>query len=287
MTWEEIIISARNNPASQEVIRQSYLEEDLVLNTERFRNSEEFNETCKILSARGEPASLKMLDIGCGNGISAISFSLLGYDVTAVEPDKSDTVGSRAIQKLADHYNLRLNIINGVGEQLPLPDNCFDIIYIRQTLHHASDLNKFLKECYRVIKKGGIILTARDHVIYGKKDKEWFLESHPFHRFYNGENAFRKDEYRKAFKTAGFKIVRMMRHWDSVINYFPLSIKDYHDYPGKIEIALNEKLIQKLGFTGRLSIIRWLFRWYKGFYPSWYNEKLIPGRLYSFLAVKK
>jgi ubiquinone/menaquinone biosynthesis C-methylase UbiE len=287
MTWEEIIISARNNPAYQEVIRQSYLEEDLVQNVERFGKSEEFVETSKIFSEKGGQAGLKLLDIGSGNGISAISFSLLGYDVTVVEPDKSDTVGSGAIQKLAGHYNLSLNIINGVGEQLTLPDNCFDIIYARQTLHHASDLNKFLKECYRVIKQGGIILTVRDHVIYGEKDKEWFLGSHPFHRFYNGENAFRKDEYRKAFENAGFKIVRMMRHWDTVINYFPLSTKDYHEYPGKIELALNEKLIQRLGFTGKLSIVRGLFRWYKGFYPSWYNEKLIPGRLYSFLAVKK
>jgi ubiquinone/menaquinone biosynthesis C-methylase UbiE len=287
MTWEEIIISARKNPEYQEVIRQSYLEENLAENVERFRKSEEFIETCKILSEKGEPAGLKLLDIGCGNGISAISFSLLGYDVTAMEPDQSETVGTGAIRKLALHYKLSLNIINGVGEQLALPGNCFDIVYLRQTLHHASDLNKFLKECYRVTKKGGIIFTSRDHVIFGKKDKEWFLESHPFHRFYKGENAFKSNEYLTAFENSGFIIVRVMKHWDSVINYFPLSTADYPEYPAKIETALNDKLIQKLGFAGKHTIIRWLFRWYKGYYPSWYNERHIPGRLYSFLGVKK
>lgn len=287
MTWEDVIISARNNPEYHEVIRQSYLEEDLIENTERFRKSEEFAETCKILADHGEPAGLNLLDIGCGNGISTVSFSIMGYNVTAVEPDKSVTVGTGAIQKLADHYNLSLKILNGIGEQLDLPDNCFDIIYIRQTLHHASDLNKFLKECHRVIKKGGMILTVRDHVINGEKDKKWFLDSHPFHRFYNGENAFTLREYKQAFEDSGFSITRVIKHWDSVINYFPVSEADYQVYPSNIKLALNEKLIQKLGFIGRFSMVRWLFRFYRGYYPSWYNEKLIPGRLYSFLAVKQ
>lgn len=287
MNWEEVIISARENPVFHEVIRQSYLEEDLAGNVERFRKSEEFAETLKIVANHGEPTGFKLLDIGCGNGISAISFSLLGYDVTAVEPDRSETVGTGAIRMLARQYNTHLDILNEVGERLSLPDNYFDIIYIRQTLHHASDLNLFLRECFRVMKKGGIILTVRDHVIFNEKDKKWFLKSHPFHRFYNGENAFRLNEYTNAFEKSGFHILRVMGHWDSVINYSPISVKEYEKYPANIETTLNTKLIQKLGLIGKFSPVRLLFRIFRGYYPSWYNEKLIPGRLYSFLAVKK
>jgi ubiquinone/menaquinone biosynthesis C-methylase UbiE len=287
MTWEEVIISARNNPKYQEVINQSYLGENLVENAERFHSSEEFCETLRLIETYRPLSNLKLLDIGCGNGISTISFALHGYNVSVVEPDPSITVGTGAIKKLAGHFNLDIQVLNGVGERLPFPDQVFDLVYLRQTLHHASELSLFLKECYRVLKTGGIIFTVRDHVIFGKKDKDWFLASHPFHKLYVGENAYKLNEYTRSFREAGFQIVRLMRHYDSVINYFPLSKKDYEDYPAKMKAALSEKLIQKFGFLGKLSIVQLAFRIYKGLFPSWYNEKLIPGRLYSFIAIKQ
>jgi SAM-dependent methyltransferase len=287
MTWEEVIISVRNIPEYQEVIGQSYLTENLVENAERFNSSEEFSETLRLMETTGQKSGLKLLDIGSGNGISAVSFSLHGYDVTVVEPDKGMTTGTGAIRKLAELFDLSIQILNGFGEQLPLSDQSFDVVYLRQTLHHASDLNGFLKECCRVLKTGGRIITVRDHVIFGKKDKDWFLASHPFHKLCGGENAYKLNEYTRSFRDAGFKIVRLMRHYDSVINYFPLSEKDYDDFPAKMKAALTDRLIQKYGFIGKLSMVRLAFRIYKGLFPSWYNEKLIPGRLYSFIAVKQ
>jgi hypothetical protein len=54
-----------------------------------------------------------------------------------------------------------------------------------------------------------------------------------------------------------------------------------------MKAVLRDRLIQKIGFPGRLLIVQWVFRLYKGLFPSWYNEKLIPGRLYSFIAIKR
>ena len=287
MTWEEVIISARKNPEYQEVIHQSYLEENLVGNAERFHSSEEFIETLRMLETHGQKSTLKLLDIGSGNGISAVSFALHGYDVTAVEPDQGMTTGTGAIRKLAEHFDLRIQILNAFGEKLPLPNQCFDIVYLRQTMHHASDLNEFIKECYRVLKTGGKVITVRDHVIYGKKDKEWFLASHPFHKFYGEENAFKLNQYTGAFRKAGFLVVSLIKHYDSVINYFPLSKSEYYGYPAKMKAVLRDRLIQKIGFPGRLLIVQWVFRLYKGLFPSWHNERLIPGRLYSFIAIKR
>jgi ubiquinone/menaquinone biosynthesis C-methylase UbiE len=287
MTWEEVIISARKNPDFQEVIYQSYLGENLVENVERFRLSEEFIETLRMLGSQGQKSNLKLLDIGSGNGISCVSFALNGYEVTSVEPDKGMTTGTGAISKLVEHFDVRIQILNAYAEHLPLPDQCFNIVYLRQTLHHASDLGDFLKECHRVLKTGGKVITVRDHVIYGKRDKDRFLAAHPFHKLYKGENAYKLSEYTFAFKNAGFQMLEILGHYDSVINYFPLSKKDYEAYPEKMKAVLREKLIKKIGFLGRLNISQWVFRYYKGMFPSWYNEKLIPGRLYSFIAVKR
>ncbi len=111
--------------------------------------------------------------------------------VTAVEPDPSLTVGAGAVRKLKEHYELKnLEDYENFAEDINFKSNYFDIVYIRQAMHHANNLNKFIKECVRVLKPNGLLLTIRDHVIYDEKDKNWFLEYHPLHKIYEGENAF-------------------------------------------------------------------------------------------------
>ncbi len=96
MTWEETIKYIRTLPGYSDLIETSYFEEDLKLNVERFRSSDEYKETLLLLQ-QYVPGAKTILDIGSGNGISAISFALDGYKVTALEPDPSDTVGAGAI----------------------------------------------------------------------------------------------------------------------------------------------------------------------------------------------
>jgi ubiquinone/menaquinone biosynthesis C-methylase UbiE len=287
MTWEDVIIMARKMPEFQEIIFQSYLESSLLSNLERFNGSEEFSETIRFIESNLHSSDLKLLDIGSGNGISAVSFALRGYQVTSVEPDSSETVGRGAINNLVAQLGINLNSISGFGEKLPFQSGAFDLVYMRQTLHHASDINVFLAECFRVLKPGGMIFTVRDHVIYSRKDKVLFLKSHPFHKYYGGENAYSLKDYKSAFNNAGFHIRTTLRHYDSVINFFPLSIDEYVHYPSKMKYIIKEKLIRRIGFLGKFYFPQLAYRLYSGHFPSWYNEKLIPGRLYSFIAFKK
>jgi len=231
MNWEKTIVQARTNPEFLHVIEQSYLAEDLVKNVERFRQSEEFIETLKQMASYFGDKKLRILDLGSGNGISAISFALQGHEVTAIEPDPSDTVGRGAIKKLCDHFHVLVNVVEGFGENTGMDNVSFDLVYTRQVLHHAADLNAFIKECYRVLKHNGILFTVRDHVIYNEKDKNWFLNTHPFHRYYGGENAFTLNEYTKGFALAGFQIDKMFKFYDSVINYSPMSQQEYRNFP--------------------------------------------------------
>ncbi|PHQ58442.1 MAG: SAM-dependent methyltransferase, partial [Sulfurimonas sp.] len=95
-----------------------------------------------------------------------------------------------------------LEIFESFAEDIKFDSNSFDVVYVRQAMHHANDLNKFIGECGRVVKNGGLLLTIRDHVIFDAKDKEWFLESHPLHKFYGGENAYKPEEYESAMENA-------------------------------------------------------------------------------------
>ena len=291
MTWEEIIIKIRTQPEYKELVEKSYVDENLILNIERFKSSEEYSETKKIITKFfGHEEKKKILDIGSGNGISAVSFALDGNAVTAVEPDKSVTVGNVAIQKLISHFSLsNLYVIDSFGEKLPLDDNSFDLVYIRQAMHHANDLKKFICEASRVLKKGGLLLTIRDHVIYDENDKKWFLDSHPLHKFYKGENAFTFDAYKSAIQSAGLEIKKVLKHFDSVINYYPMNEKDLEKLIANRKKMIDESLGRNLpSFIAKNSIVKKLYSAYiENKLGPPLNEKIIPGRMYSFIAVKQ
>ena len=47
-------------------------------------------------------------------------------------------------------------------EKISIADNSFDMILVLQTLHHVVDLDLKLKEIYRILKPGGLLLL-REH----------------------------------------------------------------------------------------------------------------------------
>lgn len=276
-TWEETIIEIRKDPSYKDLITQTYMDETLENNVHLFRKSVEFLETIKLIK-KFAPNAYKVLDIGCGNGTSSISLALEGYSVTAVEPDPSLTVGAGAIRKLADIFGLKdLNIYQSFAEEIGFKDGEFDVVYIRQAMHHAYDLNRFIHESSRVLKKGGLLITIRDHVILDEKDKLLFLEGHPLHKFYGGENAFTEKEYRQAMEMAGLEIKRIIKYYDSEINYFPASRK----------VIKKEKQKKKLGKILSSILPTFLTRTIKRKADAILDERNIPGRMYSFIAIKK
>lgn len=288
MTWEETIRFIRTQPDYQELIEKAYLDEDLPLNVERFRRSEEFQETICILRTLA-PGAEALLDIGSGNGISAIAFALEGYEVTVSEPDASDTVGAGAIRKLKSHYQIaRLDIHEKFAEEIQFNGKLFDVVYIRQAMHHAYDLNQFLDNLSKLIKPNGYLFTVRDHVVFDDADKHWFLDTHPLHSYYGGENAFTLEQYKFAMQNAGLVIRKIYRHFDSVINYFPLTQKQFKEIPHQKEKQLEDYLSSKIGLFGKIPLVKRMYKKRVGFtVSSVFDERKVPGRMYSFIAQKK
>lgn len=288
MTWEQTIKFIRTQPEFSYLVEKTYFEENLLLNVERFKKSEEFVETLKILK-QYQPKAKTILDIGSGNGISAVALAIEGYKVVTIEPNPSETVGVGAIKKLKKHYNLsNLEVYEAFAEELQLPNESFDIVYARQCMHHAYDLDKFVAEASRVIKKNGLFVTIRDHVIFNQKDKEWFLENHPLQKFYGGENAFTPAEYKNAMQKAGLKIEKEIKYYDNIINYFPSSKVEIYDM---FQIAKDEailRLTKKIGGLSKISLLKYLYFKKIGLNKySIYDENKVPGRMYSYLCVKK
>ena len=288
MTWHETIELIRKDPEYAALVELSYFDADLALNVERFGQSEEFEETLRLIREM-HPAAKTILEIGAGNGVSTINFALLGYHVTAVEPDDSTTVGARAIETLAGKYNLNnIRVFQKYAEEIEFPNESFDLVYVRQAMHHAQDLDKFIKESARVLKKGGFLFTVRDHVIFDAADKEWFFQNHPLHKFYGGENAFTPDEYKNAFNKAGLTILKEFKYYDNVINYFPLKRKEMMDKIFLNEGQLKDKLRRKISFLADFPFVFRLYKARTGFSKedAFHSERKIPGRMYSYIATR-
>jgi SAM-dependent methyltransferase len=272
-SWEEAIEILRNNPRHVQLVYDAYLTRDLVQNCQRFYESDEFKEVVKLVKFYN-PSATKVLDIPAGNGIATYAFAKTGYEVTAVEPDNSELLGRRAIEFVFESTNLNCTIVNSYGEELPFNDELFDIIYVRQGLHHACNLELMLKEYSRVLKKGGILIACREHVVDNKKGSlQAFLDKQVDHQLYGGENAFLLNEYLHAIKKAGFNIITKFGPYSSPINLHPFKIEDIEN---RILQSKYSKILLKI-FPSKL-ILKIAFFALKLF-PR-------PGRLYSFVAQK-
>lgn len=279
VNYEESVNWMRGQAEHTELIELCYLDQDNLKAAKRFTASEEFQEVSTLLQLKNRPNPVRVLDLGCGNGIASYAFTSLGCEVIAVDPDTSEDVGLMAANRLRGHITSgSIKTIQATAESLPFPDNTFDVIYERQALHHFSDLGQGLTECARVLKSDGLFLATREHVINDAKQLEQFLAGHILHQMHGGENAYPLVHYTNSLKQAGFTVVQKIGPMDSVINHFPVSNTD-------VRQAMRHWLTSKIGNTlgnsiANLSLPEKAYRRFRS------TRDQSPGRLYSFLCTK-
>ncbi|MBD2129899.1 methyltransferase domain-containing protein [Microcoleus sp. ZQ-A2] len=279
-TYEESVRWIRSQSENSELVKACYLDEDNFAAAKQFAASEEFTEVVQMLGLSRSHQKLKILDLGCGNGIVSYAFAFLGHDVSAVDPDMSEDVGLGATARLASKVsNGSISIFQAFAESLPFADSTFDIVYTRQSLHHFSQLDEGLAECSRVLKPKGLLLAAREHVVNDEEQLKTFLDTHPLHKLHGGENAYPLKHYISALEQSGFRVQKCLAPFDTVINHFPTSnaqiknslFQSLGRHLGKVvaSVLVNVSSIEKL-YRNRLS-----------------RSCNSPGRLYSFLCIKE
>lgn len=217
MTWEAAVRALIGDPAQKELVEACYFDLPLERAAERYAQSAEWQAVRALIGAPRGTA----VDIGAGNGIVSYALAREGWRTVAVEPDPSALVGAAAIRELARTAKLEIDVREGFGEHLPLADGEARLVIARQVLHHARDLSAFCREIARVLAPGGMLVSTRDHVISGPAQLKPFLDAHPLHAHYGGENAFPLADYRRALRDAGLIIERELGPWDTAINYAP------------------------------------------------------------------
>ncbi|MGO9934854.1 MAG: class I SAM-dependent methyltransferase [Steroidobacteraceae bacterium] len=276
-SWEQAVCWLRDQPEQRELVRANYYDDPLAEAAARYWRSAEWSE---IRSFMGNPAGKKALDVGAGRGIASFALAKDGFSVTALEPDVSELVGAGAIRRLGCEQHLSIAVSNQAAELLPFPEGTFDLAFGRAVLHHAHDLPATCRELYRVLKPGGTFIAVREHVISHERDLPRFLDAHPLHRLYGGENAYRMEIYADAIRKAGFRLERILAPLQSPINFAPHSIDGLqHELArrGSLGVpmiaAMWRRLMRsKLLWTGAQPLLEFL------------DNR--PGRLYSFVARK-
>lgn len=157
-----------------------------VLNLRRKRSKAFFDEIAGRYGALTEPgggwqalaaalaagfSGKAVADLGCGEGQLTLLLARFAERVTAFDQSQRmlELVREKAEEEgVADRLELR----RGILEDLLLPDESLDAVFLSQSLHHSSKPQQVLKACAASLKAGGqlIILDLVRH------EHEWTRE---------------------------------------------------------------------------------------------------------------
>ncbi|HSW55159.1 MAG TPA: class I SAM-dependent methyltransferase [Ignavibacteriaceae bacterium] len=105
-----------------------------------------------------------ILDVGCGNGWVAKEFLSKGKQVYSLDISVTNPAIVKKLFPNEKHF-----CITADSFHLPFNDNAFDCVIASEIIEHVFDPAGFIKELFRVVKKGGrLIITTpyKEKLIY-------------------------------------------------------------------------------------------------------------------------
>ena len=100
--------------------------------------------------------NLEILDIGCGGGLISEPMARLGGNITGIDASEKNIKVASLHSK---ENNLKITYLNKSPEQLDEKEK-FDIILNLEIVEHVDNLDLYLKSCYKLLKKNGLMFTA-------------------------------------------------------------------------------------------------------------------------------
>ena len=104
------------------------------------------------LAARYQMKSgMKLLDVGSGRGEYLDNFLSLGIDAYGIDN----------AERAADFYDYDVDRVKiaDISEKLPYKTHSFDVVFAKSICEHLYYPERLCDECYRVLKKGGQLIT--------------------------------------------------------------------------------------------------------------------------------
>ena len=101
-------------------------------------------------------SDLKILDIGCGGGLISEPMARLGGKVTGIDASEKNI---KVAKVHSEKNKLKIDYINKSPEQLDDVEK-FDIILNLEIVEHVENVDFYIKSCYNLLKKDGLMFTA-------------------------------------------------------------------------------------------------------------------------------
>ena len=191
----------------------------------------------KIENNNNTLKGLKILDIGCGGGLISEPMARLGAKVTGIDASEKNI----NIAKLhSEQSNLNINYIKIAPENLNEIEK-FDVILNLEIVEHVDNVNLYIKSCYKLLKKNGLMFTAtlnRSFTSYIKAiiGAEYILRwlpigTHDWNKFIKPEELekFLSQEKFSTLDIKGLKFNPFLKKWsksnDLSVNYIISSFK--------------------------------------------------------------
>ena len=169
----------------------------------------------KFIDWMNPPQDAKLIDVASGTGDIAKLFSERNKnkpEITCIEPNNE--MFQEGKNNLRNYNNIKW--IKAAAESLPVKDNVYDFYSISFGIRNVTDINKTLREAFRVLKPGGRFMCLE----FSKIDNEVL-------------NFFYKN-YSKTIPILGKYLVGSSKPYD----YLVKSIKEFYNQKQLLELLV-------------------------------------------------
>lgn len=147
-----------------------------------------------LFNLLGDIEDESVLEIACGTGRFALEFTERGADVVGV--DISEPMIRKAVEK-AKQRNIHVDFIRSDANNLPFPDDTFDVVVAMRFFHLVDTPSEYLEEMARVSRRAVLFDTFSQpsaRVVYNR-----FLPM--------GSRLYSDSEVRRFVSDAGLELI--------------------------------------------------------------------------------
>ena len=128
----------------------------------------------------GEIAGKKILGLASGGGQQMPIFAALGADCTVMDYSEEQLKSERMV---SEREGYSICIIRGdMTQRFPFEDEEFDMVFHPVSNCYVEEVKPIWKECWRVLKHGGVLIAGTDHYVnyIVDNDEEKIINHLPF-----------------------------------------------------------------------------------------------------------
>ncbi|MBA7662258.1 Ubiquinone biosynthesis O-methyltransferase [subsurface metagenome] len=134
---------------------------------------------CRYYTAAQYAQGKQVLEVGCGAGLGLGYLSRIARKVIGGDYSEAN------LRYAHQHYGERVGLLLLDAQRLPFKDSSFDVVVAMEVIQYFTRLDDFFKECYRILRKKGVLLLCLPN-----QDMPGFHKSPLSHRYYSAPELF-------------------------------------------------------------------------------------------------